>query len=61
MMIDSAFNHTIDYTASNAKQEFIMSTISANDLKTKGVQPPFPRPPVWPPAPLTASTPKANS
>jgi ABC-type sugar transport system substrate-binding protein len=24
-------------------------------------QPPFPRPPVWPPAPLTASTPKANS
>ena len=24
-------------------------------------KPPFPRPPVWPPAPLTASTPKANS
>jgi PHD/YefM family antitoxin component YafN of YafNO toxin-antitoxin module len=28
----------IDYTVSNAKQEFIMSTISANDLKTKGVK-----------------------
>ena len=38
MTIDSAFNHTIDYTVSNAKQEFIMSTISANDLKTKGVK-----------------------
>jgi PHD/YefM family antitoxin component YafN of YafNO toxin-antitoxin module len=38
LMIDSAFNHTIDYTVSNAKQEFIMSTISANDLKTKGVK-----------------------
>ncbi len=37
-LIDSAFNHTIDYTVSNAKQEFIMSTISANDLKTKGVK-----------------------
>jgi hypothetical protein len=37
-MIDSAFNRTIDYTDSNAKQEFIMSTISANDLKTKGVR-----------------------
>ena len=37
-MIDSAFNRTIDYTVSNAKQEFIMSTISANDLKTKGVK-----------------------
>jgi len=38
MTIDSAFNHMIDYTISNAKQEFIMSTISANDLKTKGVK-----------------------
>ena len=38
LMIDSAFNHTIDYTVRNAKQEFIMSTISANDLKTKGVK-----------------------
>ena len=37
-MIDSAFNHTIDYTVSNAKQELIMSIISANDLKTKGVK-----------------------
>lgn len=37
-MIDSAFNHTIDYTVSNAKQELIMGTISANDLKTKGVK-----------------------
>ncbi len=37
-MIDSAFNRTIDYTVSNAKQELIMSTISANDLKTKGVK-----------------------
>ena len=38
MTIDSAFNHTINYTVSNAKQEFIMTTISANDLKTKGVK-----------------------
>ncbi len=37
-MIDSALNRTIDYTISNAKQEFTMSTISANDLKTKGVK-----------------------
>jgi PHD/YefM family antitoxin component YafN of YafNO toxin-antitoxin module len=37
-VIDSAFNRTIDYTVSNANQEFIMSTISANDLKTKGVK-----------------------
>jgi hypothetical protein len=37
-MIDSALNSVIDYTVSNAKQEFIMSTISANDLKTKGVK-----------------------
>jgi len=31
-MFDSALNSVIDYTVSNAKQEFIMSTISANDL-----------------------------
>lgn len=37
-MINSAFNSAIDYTANNAKQEFMMSTISANDLKTKGVK-----------------------
>jgi PHD/YefM family antitoxin component YafN of YafNO toxin-antitoxin module len=37
-MIDSALNSVIDYTVSNAKQELIMSTISANDLKTKGVK-----------------------
>ena len=37
-MIDSTFNHAIDYTMSNVNQEFIMSTISANDLKTKGVK-----------------------
>lgn len=37
-MIDSAFNRTIDYTVSNVKQGFTMSTISANDLKTKGVK-----------------------
>jgi len=37
-MINSAFNSAIDYTASNAKQEFMMSIISANDLKTKGVK-----------------------
>jgi PHD/YefM family antitoxin component YafN of YafNO toxin-antitoxin module len=37
-VIDSAFNRTIDYTVSNAKQEFTMSAISANDLKTKGVK-----------------------
>ena len=37
-MIDSAFNRTTDYTVSNAKQELIMGTISANDLKTKGVK-----------------------
>jgi PHD/YefM family antitoxin component YafN of YafNO toxin-antitoxin module len=37
-VIDSALNRTIDYTVSNAKQEFTMSTISANDLKTKGVK-----------------------
>ena len=37
-MIDSTFNRTIDYTISNVNQEFIMSTISANDLKTKGVK-----------------------
>jgi hypothetical protein len=37
-VIDSAFNRMINYTVSNAKQEFIMSTISANDLKTKGVK-----------------------
>ena len=37
-MIDSAFNRMIDYTVSNTKQELIMSTISANYLKTKGVK-----------------------
>ncbi len=37
-MIDSALNRTIDYTVSNAKQALPMSTISANDLKTKGVK-----------------------
>ncbi len=37
-VIDSAFNRTINYTVSNTKQGFIMSTISANDLKTKGVK-----------------------
>ncbi len=37
-MIDSAFNRTIDYTVSHTEQEPIMSTISANDLKTKGVK-----------------------
>lgn len=37
-MIDSAFNRTIDYTVSDTKQELIMSTISANDLKTRGVK-----------------------
>jgi len=37
-VIDSVFNRTIDYTVSKAKQELIMSTISANDLKTKGVK-----------------------
>ena len=37
-MIDSAFNRAIDYTIGNVNQEFIMSTISANDLKTKGVK-----------------------
>lgn len=37
-MIDSAFNRAIDYTISNVNQEFIMNTISANDLKTKGVK-----------------------
>jgi PHD/YefM family antitoxin component YafN of YafNO toxin-antitoxin module len=37
-MIDGAFNRAIDYTISNVNQEVIMSTISANDLKTKGVK-----------------------
>jgi protein involved in sex pheromone biosynthesis len=37
-MIDSALNSVINYTVNNAKQVFIMSTISANDLKTKGVK-----------------------
>ena len=37
-MIDSAFNRAIDYTISNVNQEFIMSIISAIDLKTKGVK-----------------------
>jgi len=36
--IDSAFNHTIDYTASKANKESIMSTSSAHDLKTKEVK-----------------------
>jgi hypothetical protein len=37
-MIDSAFNYAIDYPISNVNQEFIISTISANDLTTKGVK-----------------------
>ena len=37
-MMNSPLNSTIDYTISHANKEFIMSTISANDLKTKGVK-----------------------
>lgn len=36
--MNNALNSTIDYTISHANKEFIMSTISANDLKTKGVK-----------------------
>lgn len=36
--MNSALNSAIDYTISHANKEFIVSTISANDLKTKGVK-----------------------
>ena len=37
-MKDDTIYSTINYTVSNVIQESIMSTISANDLKTKGVK-----------------------